>query len=256
MAFSYIYTPYTYLIGWSSMDKWYYGVRYSRQHKCLYESGCHPDDLWVTYFTSSKIVSKFRKQYGEPDVVQVRKTFRNESQAIEWERKVLVKINVIYDERWINCSNGDAIRTSDIDNSGKVFWNNGERNVRSRTRPGKEWSRGILLTDEQRRRIGESRTGENNSFYGKKHTEEFKKKSSERMSGKNHPFYGKKRPEHSEKMKVAMKGKIFTQEHRDNISKTHNVVYTCPHCNKSGGRIMLRWHFDNCKQKNVESASL
>jgi hypothetical protein len=26
-------------------------------------------------------------------------------------------------------------------------------------------------------------------------------------------------------------------------------TYTCPHCNKQGGRTMVRWHFDNCKNK-------
>ena len=26
-------------------------------------------------------------------------------------------------------------------------------------------------------------------------------------------------------------------------------IITCPHCNKSGGNAMKRWHFDNCKNK-------
>ena len=37
-------TPYTYLIGWSNLNKFYYGVRYGK--------GCHPSDLWVKYFGS------------------------------------------------------------------------------------------------------------------------------------------------------------------------------------------------------------
>ena len=27
------------------------------------------------------------------------------------------------------------------------------------------------------------------------------------------------------------------------------ALLTCPHCNKSGGNTMLRWHFDNCKKR-------
>ena len=58
-------TPYTYLIGWKSLDKWYYGVRYGK--------GVHPSDLWVVYFTSSRHVKKFRDDHGEPDVIEIRK---------------------------------------------------------------------------------------------------------------------------------------------------------------------------------------
>lgn len=28
-------------------------------------------------------------------------------------------------------------------------------------------------------------------------------------------------------------------------------VYTCPHCGKSGGGGLLRWHFDNCRKVRV-----
>lgn len=52
--------------------------------------------------------------------------------------------------------------------------------------------------------------GENNAFYGKKHTEEYKKRSSARMKEKyadpkNNPFYGK---HHSEKTKKILSEKL------------------------------------------------
>ena len=59
-------TPYTYLIGWSKLDKWYYG--------CRYGINCHPDDFWKTYFTSSnghKIDGKFKD--GSHSVRSLRK---------------------------------------------------------------------------------------------------------------------------------------------------------------------------------------
>ncbi len=64
-----IYIPYTYIIGWSLYNKYYYGVRYAKN--------CNPNDLWKTYFTSSKYVKEFRNNHGEPDIIQVRKTFEN-----------------------------------------------------------------------------------------------------------------------------------------------------------------------------------
>jgi NUMOD3 motif len=85
---------YTYLIGWSQHNKWYYGARYS--------STCHPDDLWVSYFTSSDKVRQFRENYGEPDVIKVRKTFKTAEETIKWENKVLRRMKVIHKQNWLN----------------------------------------------------------------------------------------------------------------------------------------------------------
>lgn len=91
-----IYQPYTYLIGWSKHDRWYYGVRFAK--------GCNPSDLWVKYFTSSKLVARCRAIYGEPDVIDVRKTFATKTEAIDWEAKVLVRMGVVQQHKWLNCS--------------------------------------------------------------------------------------------------------------------------------------------------------
>lgn len=86
--------PYTYLIGWSKENIWYYGVRYSYN--------CNPNDLWKSYFTSSKHVKKFRKEYGEPDIIQVRRIFNSKESAIQWEHKVLRRMKVALSENWLN----------------------------------------------------------------------------------------------------------------------------------------------------------
>lgn len=80
------FLPYTYLVKWTKNDKWYYGSRYAKS--------CHPDDLWIDYFTSSKEVQKLREELGEPDVVQVRKTFHSAEEAVAWETKVLARMKV------------------------------------------------------------------------------------------------------------------------------------------------------------------
>lgn len=87
-------TPFTYLIGWAKYNLWYYGVRYAKK--------CHPDDLWTTYWTSSKEVAKTRLLHGEPDVIQIRKVFNNVNAARHWEQKVLVRMRVIRKKEWLN----------------------------------------------------------------------------------------------------------------------------------------------------------
>ena len=86
--------PYTYLIGWTKHNAFYYGVRYS--------GTCHPSDLWVSYFTSSNSVKKFRAEFGEPDIIQVRKTFSSTSKARTFETKVLRRIKVKIRKDFLN----------------------------------------------------------------------------------------------------------------------------------------------------------
>lgn len=89
-----IYKPYTYLIGWTKIGQYYYGVRYAK--------GCHPDDFWKEYFTSSQYVSDLRKSFGEPDVIQIRKTFDTAEKAIEWENKVIRRLALHKQENFLN----------------------------------------------------------------------------------------------------------------------------------------------------------
>ena len=79
---------YTYLIGWSKYNKFYYGVRTAKN--------CNPKELFVSYFTSSKYVKKFIKQFGNPDIIQIRKTFNDKLKALEWEEKVINRLNMVF----------------------------------------------------------------------------------------------------------------------------------------------------------------
>lgn len=66
---------YTYYLSWTDQDLHYYGARFAKD--------ANPQDLWQTYFTSSKYVEAARKKYGEPDVIQVRKLFESAEDAIQ-----------------------------------------------------------------------------------------------------------------------------------------------------------------------------
>lgn len=74
---------YTYLIGWTEHNKWYYGVRFAKN--------CHPNELWKTYFTSSKHVISFRNTFGEPDIINVRKTFKDVNDDVKIKMSVSAK---------------------------------------------------------------------------------------------------------------------------------------------------------------------
>ena len=91
-------------------------------------------------------------------------------------------------------------------------------------------NRGRTCSDETREKIREAR---------KKQvcTEETRKKMSE--TRKNiHIWWDFKRvsPEANAKRSAAMKGR-------------KQQTFQCPHCLKTGGNTMFRWHFDNCKEK-------
>jgi hypothetical protein len=96
-------TPYTYLIGWKSLNKWYYGVKFAKN--------CHPDDFWHSYYTSSPDVKVLREQFGEPDIVQIRRVFETRKNtdtsddARLWEYKVLRRIKAVKKKEWINKGN-------------------------------------------------------------------------------------------------------------------------------------------------------
>lgn len=125
---------YTYLIGWKNSNKWYYGVKYSKDSD--------PEKFWKEYFTSSVHVDEFRKKYGEPDVIQIRRIFSDKQKARNWEHKVLKRMKVVTNESWLNKTDNKCF---DPD----------------------------LMSE-----IGKTKIGEKNNFYGKNHSDEFKKNMS------------------------------------------------------------------------------
>lgn len=82
---------FTYLIGWSADDVWYYGY-----------SSRDPSVLWDSYFTSSKHVARFRELNGEPDVIRVHRLFETKEQANAFEVKFLKKVGAVRSQRWLN----------------------------------------------------------------------------------------------------------------------------------------------------------
>lgn len=90
--------PYTYLVKCIPTNQYYYGVRWANKLPAH-------QDLWSTYFTSSKVIRKLRDQYGDSAfLVEIRKEFDNVDSAMIWESKVLTRLKVLKDPKWINAN--------------------------------------------------------------------------------------------------------------------------------------------------------
>lgn len=143
--------------------------------------------------------------------------------------------------------------------------------------------------DEQRRKKMQ-RPGELNPFYGKTHTQETRNIISERASIKVREYYANLTPQEYDELCLkrsiaatgvkknpkwveAIKGQVNMRNPVDGTNKRilaherdyyqklgwvhsnagvkHKTVQ-CPHCGKVGsGPNMKRWHYDNCKSKDV-----
>jgi hypothetical protein len=86
---------YSYLLGWSKINKFYYGIRYSKYSKL--------DDLHTKkYRTSSKYVKELYDAKIFPDIIQIRKIAKTREQIFNWETKVLRRMKVLTDDRFLN----------------------------------------------------------------------------------------------------------------------------------------------------------
>jgi len=188
--------PYTYLIGWSQHRKFYYGVRFAKN--------CHPDDLWVKYFTSSKHVKAFRQQHGEPDIIQVRYLFDSIDHAKDWEHRVLRRIHAVQRSDFLNRTDNKCRPNNKGLKRSEEFKQNLSRQFKGRRlteehrhkiamgnsgpRPASFGAAvsaamtGMKLTEEHKRNIGKAQTGKKRSaetaeairrgLIGKKHSPE------------------------------------------------------------------------------------
>lgn len=230
------YQPYTYLIGWSDLDRWYYGVRFGKN--------CHPSDLWVTYFTSSKHIALFREEHGEPDIIQIRRTFETAKSAQDWEEKVLRKMNAHINERFINANIAGAISPEVASISKKKYW-------RSLSLDEKE-----KVIRKSRDKISKEVRSRTASIAGKasalKRTVEqkleFGRRASEARINATTP------EERSKCGIVGMKSRwgAMTSEERSiyNSERMKRIPdATCIHCKRTLKKHQItRFHNENCKQ--------
>lgn len=205
------YQPYTYLIGWKSQQKYYYGVRYAKN--------CSPNDFWIKYFTSSPSVSAMRLIFGEPDIKQIRKIFSTRDQARQWETRVLKRMKVVIREDFLNKNDSPAppinnrIMTAETkekigsSNKGKPKSEEHKQKIReARAKQDMSSRKGFKMPEEAKQKIREARAKQIT-------TRETKEKMSAARKGKKHWAYGKSMSEETkQKISATLKEKFKNKE--------------------------------------------
>lgn len=211
--------PYTYLIGWSNLNTWYYGRRTAKN--------CHPAELWKKYFTSSDEVARFRKEHGEPDIIQIRKTFTDPKKCSIWECRLLEKIDAQHDPRFLNKRNGDyKWDTTGVSPSEEARKRQSEK-LKNR-----------IFTTEHKQKLKAPKTESHKQNMRKPKPPGFGKKLKGNQHAKGHKSWAGKnhKPETKQKLSIITK---------------NEPKLCCIYCRKAGNKsIMHRWHMDNCKHKN------
>jgi hypothetical protein len=203
-----IYQPYTYLIGWKDQQKYYYGVRYAKN--------CFPGDFWIKYFTSSPAVTAMRFEHGDPDIIQIRKTFSTKEQARQWETRVLTRMKVVVREDFLNKNDAPAPPIND-----RVMTAETKKKIGSA-------NRGKPKSESHKQKIREARARQVNTRKGIPTSQETKQKLREANLGKTysedvnskkgqkkelHWTYGKPRAEETkQKLREANLGKVLSEE--------------------------------------------
>lgn len=172
--------PYTYLIGWSKLDTWYYGCRWSKD--------ANPDDLWKTYFTSSKYVKEFAVNNGNPDIIEVRKVFYDADACRLWEHKVLRRMMVSNKTKWLNKTDSISIK---YDVHPLLGTNISEETKKKISEKAKlRFSSGVQKSNKGKK------FGKQSAEFIEKRIAKLKgqkrPKQSEKMLGSNNPMFGKK----------------------------------------------------------------
>ncbi len=229
--------PYTYLIGWPEHNTWYYGVRYAK--------GCNPSDLWNPYKTSSTHVAAFVAEHGEPPVRQIRNTFDNAQAARTWEERVLKRMKVVVDHKWLNRTDNKSIAPlygkdhPHYGKTGPAHHCYGIKQPKEFVEQQRQnWIVNNPMTDPDVVAKKVAKTSGNNHHMNRSEVVE-------KVSGKNNWIYQKpgaleeRRQQFIEKNK-ARKG-------------THYKRFLCQHCSKDYSSVQIKQHEQRCKS-NLSSS--
>jgi hypothetical protein len=267
--------PYTYFIKWTNQNKWYYGVRYAKD--------CSPSDFWVEYKTSSKHVKEFVQIHGDPDVIEIRKTFNTAEKARCWEERVLKRTGARYRDDCLNKTDfpgmppmlgednpmkkqeialkcrdsrrdGDAKDPERAEKRRLVSIKNAKKATESIKGKEKSTEHKEKLSNSLKKYFdGNEEAQKRSSESGKKRLGKKDTTETKALKSSSHKKYIE---ENNIDMGTLMRGKKRTTEDKQKKSEAakqrwanERVLYTCKHCGIETilGNIK-RWHDDNCKQ--------
>lgn len=207
---------YVYLIRHIPSGRFYAGSSYKKD--------CHPDQLWTTYFTSSKYIKDLIAQDGTNSFEVLEVIPRPLSDARSYEALLLKSVNAAKSVKWINKSNGDSK---------------------------------LLITrhtDETKNKLSSMKLGIPLGPQSQSHKDKIKAalKLVPKPTGWNHS------EETKEKIKQSNKGipRPKSAEWRAAVSaKTKGIskpqtLKECPHCHLvTSAANISRWHGEKCKFK-------
>jgi hypothetical protein len=209
---------YVYRIDHILSNKFYIGSRSIRDTKAP------KDDLWIKYFTSSKIVKDLvnfnGKESFSTSIISIHNTYLE-----SWTEEQTIISKNIGD---INCLNQFFY---DIEKRKKIFSNFGNKHTEEQKKRWSEKRKGIPKTDEQKVKLSESTKGRPSHLRGKKLSPEHRAKISE--AGKNRESVSDEtRKKLSESHRTRdplvykevgrkLKGRKFSEESRRKMSVSH-----------------------------------
>lgn len=248
--------PFTYLIGWSNHGTYYYGVRYANE--------CHPSDLWTVYYTSSKYVRMFREDHGDPDIIQIRKTFDNKESARLWESNVLRRLNAKDSNSWLNKSdtmappvmygNDNPSSRPDV-NAKRIdslirYWESDEASLRKSSISDRMVNDNPAKQADVRDKISKKKKEWwDNDLRKQAQSEQFKENNPNHIPGvqkkisiKRDEYWADERNRKARSEKYSGKGNPAYGKKQERV--------ICEHCGKDVAISMYhRWHAEKCKFK-------
>lgn len=184
---------------------------------------------------------QFVTEHGEPDVIQVRKTFDNTIVAQNWEHRVLKRMKVVSSNKWLNRTDNKSIAPQygeDHPHYGKKSEAHhcyGKPNVGASKAQKQKWANFIgphpWSDPEFIARNVASKSGDNHHMK--------QPKVVEKVSGKNNWIY--KKPGALEE-----RSKQFTEMNKARKG-THYRRVCCEYCGKDYASVQIKQHQRRCE---------
>lgn len=242
-------TPYTYFIRWNKLNLNYYGRRTAK--------GCHPEEFFISYFTSSRYVADVIAEYGMPDVIKIHKIFWDIDSCKTQEYQLLEKVNAASNPNWLNKTNGDL----NFDTTGVTPTKYSDTQYRTEQTNLKKYGVKCCL---QHNAIKEKIKQTNLETYGVDNVSKSQsikdKKSNTCLSNHgvttyfNHPNcreLTKQGHINAYGTKTYLESTKAREENSNKRKLENSLKYHCPYCNREiGGLANFRhYHGDKCKLK-------
>lgn len=271
--------PFTYLLTHKISGKRYYGCRTAKN--------CHPNELWIKYFSSSKIIHDIiDKEGANAFVAEVRLICESRNKALLFEEKFLTRIKAARRHDWFNQSNGNNKFVCTGHTKESCLKMSADRSGPKNPMYGKK----RVFSPATIQKMKQSRSGEKHHFYGKTLSKEHTEAISRTLTGRTLPdaqiakmiktkiannttgkgvkksaihkmkmkaYANNRSSEHQANLAKSLKGRSMPacsadRKLRSSKSNKNCKKYQCNYCKRwmQQGNL-TRWHNDKCKDRLI-----